>query len=128
MSGCEKVKRRTNSTGPYDDIWDPVLRIIDAFGIDRCMWGTDWTRTSGMLTYEPASDQVSLVVSAAVIASPMQCQAASNCPNSAWARAKCGKKNALPADDARQDRKARAPDPSAPGRRRCPPLPIRTVP
>ena len=29
-----------------------VLRIIDAFGIDRCMWGTDWTRTSGMLTYE----------------------------------------------------------------------------
>ena len=37
---------------PYDDIWDPLLRIIDAFGIDRCMWGTDWTRTSGMLTYE----------------------------------------------------------------------------
>jgi L-fuconolactonase len=24
-----------------------VLRIIDAFGIDRCMWGTDWTRTGG---------------------------------------------------------------------------------
>jgi L-fuconolactonase len=37
---------------PYDDIWDPVLRVIDSFGIDRCMWGTDWTRTSGMLTYE----------------------------------------------------------------------------
>jgi len=37
---------------PYDDIWEPVLRIIDAFGIERCMWGTDWTRTSGMLTYE----------------------------------------------------------------------------
>ena len=36
---------------PYNDIWDPVLRIIDAFGLDRCMWGTDWTRTSGMLTY-----------------------------------------------------------------------------
>jgi len=35
---------------PYNDIWDPVLRIIDSFGIDRCMWGTDWTR--GMLTYE----------------------------------------------------------------------------
>lgn len=39
---------------PYDDIWDPVLRIIDAFGLDRCMWGTDWTRTAGMLTYEQA--------------------------------------------------------------------------
>ena len=37
---------------PYKDIWDPVCRLIDAFGIDRCMWGTDWTRTSGMLTYE----------------------------------------------------------------------------
>ena len=37
---------------PYKDIWDPVMQIIDAFGIDRCMWGTDWTRTSGMLTYE----------------------------------------------------------------------------
>lgn len=37
---------------PYDDIWEPVLRIIDAFGVDRCIWGTDWTRTSGMLTYE----------------------------------------------------------------------------
>ena len=29
---------------PYDDIWEPVLRVIDAFGLDRCMWGTDWTR------------------------------------------------------------------------------------
>ena len=37
---------------PYDDIWDPVLRVIDAFGLDRCMWGTDWTRTIQMLTYE----------------------------------------------------------------------------
>ncbi len=37
---------------PYDDIWDKVLRIIDAFGLQRCMWGTDWTRTIGMLTYE----------------------------------------------------------------------------
>jgi predicted TIM-barrel fold metal-dependent hydrolase len=37
---------------PYDDIWEPVLRIIDAFGLDRCMWGNDWTRTIGMLTYE----------------------------------------------------------------------------
>ena len=37
---------------PYHDIWDNVLRVIDAFGLDRCMWGTDWTRTIGMLTYE----------------------------------------------------------------------------
>jgi len=37
---------------PYDDIWDNVLRVIDSYGLDRCMWGTDWTRTIEMLTYE----------------------------------------------------------------------------
>jgi L-fuconolactonase len=36
---------------PYRDIWDPVMRIIDAFGLDRCMWGTDWTRATGLLTF-----------------------------------------------------------------------------
>jgi predicted TIM-barrel fold metal-dependent hydrolase len=36
---------------PYPDIWDPVCRLIDAFGIDRCMWGTDWTRAVKFLTY-----------------------------------------------------------------------------
>ena len=37
---------------PYSDIWGPLRRIFDAFGFDRCMWGTDWTRTSSLLTYE----------------------------------------------------------------------------
>jgi L-fuconolactonase len=37
---------------PYKDIWDPLGRVFDAFGFDRCMWGTDWTRAVGMLTYE----------------------------------------------------------------------------
>jgi L-fuconolactonase len=37
---------------PYKDIWDPLSRIFDAFGIDRCMWGTDWTRAVGLLTYK----------------------------------------------------------------------------
>ena len=37
---------------PYKDIWDPLGRIFDAFGFDRCMWGTDWTRAIGMLTYK----------------------------------------------------------------------------
>jgi predicted TIM-barrel fold metal-dependent hydrolase len=22
---------------PYNDIWDPVCRVVDAFGIDRCL-------------------------------------------------------------------------------------------
>jgi L-fuconolactonase len=37
---------------PYKDIWDPLGRIFDAFGFDRCLWGTDWTRAVGLLTYE----------------------------------------------------------------------------
>jgi predicted TIM-barrel fold metal-dependent hydrolase len=36
---------------PYPDIWDPLARIFDAFGFDRCLWGTDWTRAVKLLTY-----------------------------------------------------------------------------
>lgn len=39
---------------PYADIWEPIGRILNAFGIDRCMWGTDWTRAIAFLTYEQA--------------------------------------------------------------------------
>ena len=41
---------------PYKDIWDPLARIFDAFGIDRCMWGTDWTRAVKLLTYQQGVD------------------------------------------------------------------------
>ncbi len=41
---------------PYDDIWDPVCRMIDAFGIDRCLWGTDWTRAVNFLTFKQGVD------------------------------------------------------------------------
>ena len=41
---------------PYPDIWDPVCRVIDAFGLDRCMWGTDWTRAVRFLTYAQGVD------------------------------------------------------------------------
>ncbi len=37
---------------PYPDLWDTLCRIFDAFGLDRCMWGTDWTRAVALLTYE----------------------------------------------------------------------------
>ena len=37
---------------PYKDIWDPLGCIFDAFGFSRCLWGTDWTRAVGLLTYE----------------------------------------------------------------------------
>jgi L-fuconolactonase len=41
---------------PYKDIWDPLWRIFDAYGIDRCLWGTDWTRAVALLTYKQAVD------------------------------------------------------------------------
>ena len=36
---------------PYQDIWGPLWKIFDAFGLDRCLWGTDWTRAVELLTY-----------------------------------------------------------------------------
>jgi predicted TIM-barrel fold metal-dependent hydrolase len=37
---------------PYKDIWDPLFKIFDTFTLDRCMWGTDWTRAVELLTYK----------------------------------------------------------------------------
>jgi predicted TIM-barrel fold metal-dependent hydrolase len=37
---------------PYKDLWDPLGRVFEVFGFDRCMWGTDWTRAVRLLTYE----------------------------------------------------------------------------
>lgn len=41
---------------PYSDIWDRLGRIFDAYGIGRCMWGTDWTRAVEILTYKQGVD------------------------------------------------------------------------
>ena len=37
---------------PYSDIWEPLTQIFSAYGLDRCMWGTDWTRAVNLLSYE----------------------------------------------------------------------------
>jgi predicted TIM-barrel fold metal-dependent hydrolase len=39
---------------PYPDIWEPLARVFDAFGLNRCLWGTDWTRAVKVLTYQEA--------------------------------------------------------------------------
>ena len=39
---------------PFPDIWDPLARIFDAWGFDRCLWGTDWTRAYAVVNYEQA--------------------------------------------------------------------------
>jgi L-fuconolactonase len=41
---------------PYKDIREPLGRIFDAFTLDRCMWGTDWTRAVNLLTYKDGVD------------------------------------------------------------------------
>jgi predicted TIM-barrel fold metal-dependent hydrolase len=39
---------------PFNDIWDPLQRIFDAWGFERCLWGTDWTRAFAVVNYEQA--------------------------------------------------------------------------
>jgi L-fuconolactonase len=39
---------------PFADIWDPLARVFDAWGIARCLWGTDWTRAFAVVNYEQA--------------------------------------------------------------------------
>jgi predicted TIM-barrel fold metal-dependent hydrolase len=41
---------------PFPDIWDPLWRIFDAFGFERCLWGTDFTRAIALLNYKQAVD------------------------------------------------------------------------
>ena len=37
---------------PYPDIWESLGKIFQAFGFNRCLWGTDWTRAVDLLSYE----------------------------------------------------------------------------
>jgi predicted TIM-barrel fold metal-dependent hydrolase len=39
-------------SSPFEDIWDPLARVFDTFGFERCLWGTDWTRAINMVSYE----------------------------------------------------------------------------
>ena len=39
---------------PFPDIWGPLERLFDAWGFERCLWGTDWTRAFAVVNYEQA--------------------------------------------------------------------------
>jgi len=41
---------------PYPDLWQPLGQIFEAFGFERCMWGTDWTRAVELLSYAQGVD------------------------------------------------------------------------
>ena len=39
---------------PFPDIWEPLARVFDAWGFERCLWGTDWTRAFAVVNYVQA--------------------------------------------------------------------------
>jgi len=41
---------------PFGDLWDPLARIFDAYGFERCLWGTDWTRAVELVDYHSATE------------------------------------------------------------------------
>ena len=41
---------------PYADIWPPLGKLFEAFGLARCLWGTDWTRATAFLSYAQGVD------------------------------------------------------------------------
>jgi L-fuconolactonase len=36
---------------PFRDVWDGIHRLVDSYGPDRMMWGSDYTRTAGLHSY-----------------------------------------------------------------------------
>ncbi|MCX6503422.1 MAG: amidohydrolase family protein [Microbacterium sp.] len=43
---------------PYTDLRDALRRLIDSFGPERVLWGTDWTRVHAFHTYQEGVDWI----------------------------------------------------------------------
>ena len=41
---------------PFSDIWDPLEEVFSRFSLERCMWGTDWTRAINFISYRESVD------------------------------------------------------------------------
>ncbi len=52
LSGLAKYSRMAF---PYEDAWPNVRALVDSFGLDRCLWGSDWPflRAPERLDYGP---------------------------------------------------------------------------
>jgi L-fuconolactonase len=37
---------------PFRDLWPHLHRMVEAFGPERLMWGTDWTRATRLVAYD----------------------------------------------------------------------------
>ena len=53
-----RVPTLSTQAYPFRDIWDPVRQVVEAFGPERCMWGTDWTTVTHRATYPQAVDYI----------------------------------------------------------------------
>lgn len=53
---CTGVATLSREEYPFDDVWPALLRILEAFGPDRVMWGSDITVTRSRQTYRQAVD------------------------------------------------------------------------
>lgn len=49
LSGVPTLSRQPF---PFLDVWPHVHRVIETFGPERVMWGSDCTRAEGLVTYE----------------------------------------------------------------------------
>ncbi len=43
---------------PFDDLWPHLDRVLDAFGLDRVMWGSDFTRVHELVAYSDSVDYI----------------------------------------------------------------------
>lgn len=52
LSGCMKFSRESY---PYADTWPYIRALVGAFGIERCLWGSDWPflRATERVDYGP---------------------------------------------------------------------------
>lgn len=53
LSGAPSLSRERY---PFPDLWPALHRVIEAFGPDRLLWGSDVTRVRGLHTWSEALD------------------------------------------------------------------------
>jgi L-fuconolactonase len=51
---CSGVPTLSSEPYPFADLWPHLHQVLEAFGVERVMWGSDITRVQGMHTYEEA--------------------------------------------------------------------------
>jgi len=51
---CSGIPTLSATGFPYPDVWPHILKVISAFGLDRVMWASDYTRVSQLMSYEHA--------------------------------------------------------------------------